>query len=309
MGYDGSLMNSLNILPAYNDFFQLDTSRTALSTASTWIGNLVVGIAFAKVPDWIGRKPSMLLASLITIVGVVLGTAAQGFAMFVVSRILVGIGAGFSSMAGPIYFAETLPIKWRGIALCLIYDFWFVSQPIHIQIFTETDWHRYVGGLVASGVTYGTSGMTSTWSWRIPNLLQGFFSIVLLLLLPFLPESPRWLASVNRRDECRKVLAQIYSNGEIDNSTVQAEYQLITDSLDRSVEFESVWKVLRDMVKKPSDRKRTLLMLSVAVFSMWSGNNIVSYYLGDMLDQAGITDSTTQLQIVSIAPFLIRDFY
>lgn len=151
--------------------------------------------------------------------------------------------------------------------------------------------------------------MTSTWSWRIPNLLQGFFSIVLLLLLPFLPESPRWLASVNRRDECRKVLAQIYSNGELDNSTVQTEYQLITDSLNQSVEFESVWKVLRDMVKKPSDRKRTLLMLSVAVFSMWSGNNIVSYYLGDMLDQAGITDSTTQLQIVSIAPFLIRDFY
>ena len=130
MGYDGSLMNGLNILPAYNDFFQLDTSKTALSTASTWIGNVVVGIAFAKVPDWIGRKPSMLLASLITIVGVILGTAAQGFAMFVVSRIVVGIGAGFSSMAGPIYFAETLPIKWRGIALCLIFDFWYVFYPL-----------------------------------------------------------------------------------------------------------------------------------------------------------------------------------
>lgn len=126
MGYDGSLMNGLNILPAYNDYFQLDTSKTALSTASTWIGNLVVGACFAKIPDWIGRKPSMLIASLITIVGVVLGTAAQSFAMFIVSRIIVGIGAGFSSMAGPIYFAETLPTKWRGIALCLIYDFWYV---------------------------------------------------------------------------------------------------------------------------------------------------------------------------------------
>lgn len=124
MGYDGSLMNGLNILPAYNDYFQLDTSKTALSTASTYIGNIVVGVLFAKVPDWIGRKPSMLLASLITLVGVILGTAAQNFAMFVVSRIIVGFGAGFSSMAGPIYFAETLPTKWRGIALCLIYDFW-----------------------------------------------------------------------------------------------------------------------------------------------------------------------------------------
>lgn len=137
----------------------------------------------------------------------------------------------------------------------------------------------------------------------MPNLLQGFFSIVLLLLLPFLPESPRWLASVNRRDECRKVLAQIYSNGELDNSTVQTEYQLITDSLNQLAEVESPWKILKDMAQKPSDRKRTLLMLSVAVFSMWSGNNIVSFYLGDMLDQAGVTDATTQLQIVSLALF------
>ncbi|QKX60559.1 uncharacterized protein TRUGW13939_07704 [Talaromyces rugulosus] len=279
MGYDGSLMNGLNILPSYNEYFQLTTSKTALSTASTWIGNLVVGVLFAKLPDWIGRKPSMLCASLITLVGVVLGTAAQGFGMFVASRIIVGIGAGFSSMAGPIYFAETLPIKWRGIALCLIFDFW------------------YVGGLVASGVTYGTQGMTSTWAWRIPNLLQGFFSLVLLFLLPFIPESPRWLASVNRHDECRKVLAQMYTDGAVEDVKVQMEYQTITDSLNQAIENESPWKVMGDMAKKPTDRKRTLLMLSVAVFSMWSGNNIVSFYLGSMLDQANVTDKTTQLQI------------
>jgi len=51
------------------------------------------------------------------------------------------------------------------------------------------------------------------------------------------------------------------------------------------------------MVKTPSSRKRMLLNISVAVFTMLSGNNIISYYLGTMLDNAGITDSTTQLEI------------
>lgn len=142
--------------------------------------------------------------------------------------------------------------------------------------------------------------MSSTWSWRMPNLLQGFFSLVLLLFLPFLPESPRWLAAVNRRDESRKVLSYIYSNGDMDDTKVLIEYRNITDSLNQSTEMYSPWRIVADMVRKPSDRRRALLMLSVAIFSMWSGNNIVSYYLGTMLDQANVTDATTQLQIVSL---------
>jgi hypothetical protein len=150
--------------------------------------------------------------------------------------------------------------------------------------------------------------MTSTWAWRIPNLLQGFFSLVLLLFLPFIPESPRWLASVNRHDECRKVLAQMYTDGAVEDVKVQMEYQNITDSLNQAIETESPWKVMEDMARKPTDRKRALLMLSVAVFSMWSGNNIVSFYLGSMLDQANVTDKTTQLQIV-LFPCLLAFFF
>jgi hypothetical protein len=53
------------------------------------------------------------------------------------------------------------------------------------------------------------------------------------------------------------------------------------------------------MVFRPSTRKRMILSTSVAVFTMVSGNNIISFYLGGMLENAGITDTTTQLEIVS----------
>lgn len=51
------------------------------------------------------------------------------------------------------------------------------------------------------------------------------------------------------------------------------------------------------MFKTPNARKRMSLVISVAVFSMVSGNNVVTYYLGNMLDHAGITDTKTQLEI------------
>lgn len=64
---------------------------------------------------------------------------------------------------------------------------------------------------------------------------------------------------------------------------------------------------VKEIVRTPSRRKRLMLTISVAVFSMLSGNNIVSYYLGTMLDGAGVTDTTTQLEIVSSTLFPVDD--
>ena len=158
---------------------------------------------------------------------------------------------------------------------------------------------RYVGGLIAAGVTYATASMDSSWAWRLPTALQGVFTLLILILLPFIPESPRWLAFVSREEESRQALAYIYTNGNIDDPVVHCEFLNISQSLALSRETSGTKKIMRDMVKVPSDRKRALLMLSVALFSMLSGNNIISYYLGSMLDEAGITDTTIQLQVVS----------
>jgi hypothetical protein len=54
------MMNALNILPSYTDYFTLTTATLALNTASVWMGSAIAGLMFAKVPDWLGRKWSLL---------------------------------------------------------------------------------------------------------------------------------------------------------------------------------------------------------------------------------------------------------
>ena len=122
--------------------------------------------------------------------------------------------------------------------------------------------------------------------------------------MPFIPESPRWLAYHDRHDECREVVAKVNCNGQVDDPVVLVQYREIIDTIafEKARGQNTASKVLKDMVVDPGTRKRNLLSLSVAVISMLSGNNVISYYLGTMLDNAGVTDSTTQLQIVSKPP-------
>lgn len=127
LGYDGSMMNGLNILPSYTNYFHLTTATLALNTSSVWLGGFI-SLLFGKVPDQIGRKPAMFWAAVLTLIAVFLQAAAQNIAMFVCARILIGAGTGASAIAAPVYLAETLPMKWRGLGLSIIYDFWYVVR-------------------------------------------------------------------------------------------------------------------------------------------------------------------------------------
>lgn len=97
-GYDASMINGLNILPSYSNYFDLTTATLGLNSASIWIGGILAGLSYGKVTDIIGRRPALFWAAVITIVAVVLQTAAQNIAMFVVARILIGSLHSFSQI-------------------------------------------------------------------------------------------------------------------------------------------------------------------------------------------------------------------
>ena len=111
--------------------------------------------------------------------------------MFVVARIILGFGNIISGIAAGVYLSETFASRWRAWGVGLLNDFY------------------YVGALLAAGITLGTGQwQNTTWAWRAPTLFQAIFSILCIVVLPFVPESPRWLVSEGMFDEARLSVAQ-----------------------------------------------------------------------------------------------------
>lgn len=251
-GYDGSMLNGLNILPSYTDYFNLNSATTGLNTASVFIGGFLGPLVSGVMADKLGRRPTIFWGSLITIIGIILQTAAQDIAMFVVARIILGFGAAVSGIAAGVYLSETFASRWRAWGVGLLNDFY------------------YVGALLAAGITLGTGEWQSTWAWRAPSLFQAIFSVICIGILPFIPESPRWLVHEGHFDAARLTVAQANANGDINNPVVLTVYKEIVDTLRWEKEEKRTMTPVQ-IAKDPVARRRLLIGMSAGPFSAIAG--------------------------------------
>ncbi|RDW57067.1 hypothetical protein BP6252_13882 [Coleophoma cylindrospora] len=276
-GYDSSMMNGLQILPAYEDYFHLSTALQSLNVAIISLGSVVASPFAAYIPDKYGRKWGMFATAIVSIIGATIQSAAQNAAMFLVGRFLIGCSATLSCVVSPAYVAEVSHPRYRATLTCLYGSFW------------------YIGGILASLVTFGSQYILTTWAWRLPSLLQFLPAILSLIPLPFIPESPRWLMYMDRHDEARAVLVKYHAGGDENSPLVAAEYEEIRQTLEFEKSVQHVgWKAL---VSTKPNRWRAGVCMTLAVFCQLSGTNTISYYLSTVLDDAGVTNTNTQLGI------------
>ncbi|KAI7280376.1 MFS general substrate transporter [Hortaea werneckii] len=113
LGYDSNVMNGLLILPSYTEYFRLTTATTGLNNAAMWMGGLLASPFMQLVPDILGRKAAIVVATAITAVGIVLQAAAQHISMFLVARIIVGIRTAINNVSAPALLGELLPSRSR----------------------------------------------------------------------------------------------------------------------------------------------------------------------------------------------------
>ncbi|KAI0475324.1 putative hexose carrier protein [Xylariaceae sp. FL0804] len=276
-GYDGSMLNGLNILPSYTDYFELTAVTTGLNTASVFMGSVLGTLVGGLATDRLGRRPAIFWGSAATLVGVVLQTAAQDIAMFVVARIVLGLGTAVSGIAAGVYLSETFSARWRAWGVGLLNDFY------------------YVGALIAAGITLGTGRWQSTWAWRLPSLIQGIFSLLCIVVLPFVPESPRWLVHEGHFETARLSVAQTNTNGDVSHPVAVTVYKEILDTLEWEKKEGRTMSPM-EMIRTPTARRRFLIGMSPGPFSCIVGNIIASYYLGDELKTAGITSTNALLE-------------
>lgn len=274
-GFDSSMINGLQAVDSWDTFFNSPRSTLlGLISAMYSLGAIVVLPLVPPVTDHLGRRNAITLGSVLMIIGAAIQTASQNFAMFVISRLIIGLGIPFAIVAASSLIGELSHPKERAILGSLFNSCYFI------------------GAIVAAGITLGTFKLETNWGWRIPSLLQVVPSALQLTFIYFMPESPRWLISKGRGDEAMAVLVKYHAEGDETSEFVKAEYVQIEKTLELERETENVgWLQL---IATAGMRRRMLIGAFLGLATQWSGNGLTSYFLARILDNVGIHDNHTK---------------
>nr|WP_315199339.1 sugar porter family MFS transporter [uncultured Flavobacterium sp.] len=227
----------------------------------------VIGAIFGGFPtNKIGRKKTLFWIGILFLISAIGAAFANNPYVFAAFRFLGGIGVGASTIAAPAYVSEIAPADKRG-RLVALYQFNIV-----------------LGILVAFISNYFLKDIgDNSWRWMIG--VQAFPSLIYLLFILAIPESPRWLLSKNRIDEARLVLFKIDPATDIKS--------LIDDSNEnRAKKHENIF------MKKY--RFPLILAFLIAFFNQFSGINAFLYYAPRIFEEAGLGQSTALLSSIGI---------
>ncbi|KAK7043853.1 hypothetical protein VNI00_008018 [Paramarasmius palmivorus] len=269
-GYDGTVLNGLQSLPQWNQYFGNPSGATlGLINASLFFPVIVFAPLAAWFNDRFGRRISIVIGSLGIIAGSLLSSFGTNQTMFMAGRAVMGAFT-VSSHTGTVCLANELAHpRLRGIAGAL---------------YNTTS---HVGGMTAAWLCFATVSWNSNWAWRIPVLCQGFGPSILFVSALFCPESPRWLVSQGKLEEAWNILAKYHANGDRDDELVKRELEEITDTILRVEATASSWASL---IKTPGNRRRMVVTTIMALGTVFNGVTIVAFYLVPTLRQVGVTD-------------------
>lgn len=197
--------------------------------------------------------------------------------MYIVARMLLGIGILLAIIAGSALIGELAYPKERATLTSLFNASYFI------------------GAIVASAITIRTTQIKSEWGWRIPSLLQICPSLLQICTVFLLPESPRFLISKDRDDEAFAVLTKYHAEGDADSVLVKAEMAQIRSTIKLEMEHSSNnWT---DLFRTAGMRRRALIAGFLGLFTQMSGNTLLSYYQNLLFKLIGYTTDYAKTRI------------
>ncbi|KAK4956668.1 hypothetical protein LTR10_006195 [Elasticomyces elasticus] len=279
-GYDSGIIASTIVQPYFTDYMGTPNSAETGGIVSSFTGGAVLGAAsISYLADRLGRKKTVFVGAVISVIGCALQGGAVNLAMVAVGRAIAGIAVGQLSSIVPMYCAEIATAQDRGK----------LSGLLQLML----SW----GFFVAQWLGYGCFHVNSDFQWRFPLAFQVVPGLIMAGGVWFLQESPRWLMEHDRHDEAKTVLQKLHSTGHNDDF-LQLEFEEIRDTIVAEKEVATVsWKQL---LAKPSWRKRLLLGCGIQAFGQLSGINVINYYGNEIYKLLGI-DTATSLKIVGIS--------
>jgi SP family arabinose:H+ symporter-like MFS transporter len=245
------------------ELWKLDVFEHGLTVSIALIGT-VVGAMLGGIPsDSLGRKKTLFWIAVLFLVSAVGSALAIDWYTFLFFRFVGGLGVGCSSVTAPMYISELAPASHRG-RLVAMFQFNVV-----------------LGILIAFLSNYLLQDIgENSWRWMLG--VQAFPATLFLILVLFIPESPRWLVvKKGLVDEAREILRLI--------NPQNAESELNAIRLSHTVQSQGQ---TGDNLFSKKYSFPVMLAILFAVFNQVSGINAIIYYAPRIFEMTGLgTDS------------------
>ncbi|WP_295675796.1 sugar porter family MFS transporter [uncultured Mucilaginibacter sp.] len=268
-GFDTAVISGAE--KSIQQFWHLSVFAHGLTISIALIGTVIGSLLGSKPSDRFGRKNTLYFVAIAYLLAS-LGTAfADNWYVFLVFRFLGGLGVGASSVTAPIYISEVSPADKRGRLVGLF------------------QFNVVLGILISYLSNYLISQLGDT-SWRLMLGIQAIPSVVFLVLIRFIPESPRWLilkkGETIRALEILKIINPLNCKEEllsIQNSKLES-----TNGSDSNSLFSGQFKT------------PIILAVLFAFFNQVSGINAIIYYAPRIFEMAGLGARSSLLSTVGI---------
>ncbi|NMM53502.1 sugar porter family MFS transporter [Paenibacillus aquistagni] len=255
--------------------FGLNEFQVGWAVSSLIVGCILGAALTGIIADKFGRKKVLIAAALLFIIGTLGSAIPSTFSGYIIARMIGGLGIGITSTLCPLYNAEIAPAKYRGRLVALN------------QLAVVT------GIFVVYFVNMGIAGMGDH-AWGVENAWRWMFGVgvipgvLFLVLLFFVPESPRWLITQGRPADSLPILVKIHGE-ELARQEV----------LDIKESFKEKQGSLRDLFK-PGLRLALIVGVMLAVLQQVTGINAVMYYAPEIFKQAGAGTNGALVQTIMV---------
>ena len=217
-GYEQGVFGGIIVGDGFQEYFhEPSPSMTGFVTSIYDVGCFAGAVLTLFVGEPLGRKRMLIVFTIIMTAGIMLQTVAQNMQHLLWGRFIAGIGNGGNTATAPVWHVETSHPDAKGKA---------VVKEMVVNV---------MGFVISNIITLAFSGITTEAQWRFPLGIQLLFMVVILVMVPMLPESPRWLLSRGRDADAKAMLARLSDEDH------EEEFRQMRDSVRQEQAVQVKW--------------------------------------------------------------------
>jgi sugar porter (SP) family MFS transporter len=269
-GFDTAVISGAE--KSIQQYWHLSVFEHGLTISIALIGTVLGSLLGSKPSDLFGRKNTLYFVAIAYLLSSLGTSLTDNWYIFLVFRLLGGLGVGASSVTAPIYISEVSPADRRGRLVGLF------------------QFNVVLGILISYLSNYLISqGGESSWRWMLG--VQAVPAFIFLCLIYFIPESPRWLI-LKKGDKTRALeILRI-----INPLNCETELVSIENSKSDSTENEG----RKNNLFSGKYKTQVILVMLFAFFNQVSGINAIIYYAPRIFEMAGLGAHSSLLSTVGI---------